>query len=83
MLQSPSPAGPGLSLGVGDGGATAGWGICRGHYLMLWVNGETAANSGARNPLPLPGMGCLPDTQLLAGPRDKPWAAPQVCCKAE
>lgn len=47
---------------------------------MLWVNGETAANSGARNPLPLPGMGCLPDTQLLAGPQDKPQAAPQVCC---
>lgn len=51
---------------------TAGWGICRGHYLMLWVNGETAANSGARNPLPPPGMGSVPVTQMLVAPRTSP-----------
>lgn len=67
---------PGLSwgwgAGGGDGWVTAGWGICRGHYSMLWVNGETAANSGAHNPLPPPGMGSVPVTQM-------PPASPEAC----
>lgn len=80
----PQPGGTWFILGVGGGGgATAGWGICRGHYLMLWVNGETAANSGACNPLPPLGMGSVPVTQPLAGPGDKPPAAPPACCGPE
>ncbi|XP_032929163.1 ADP-ribosylation factor-like protein 3 isoform X2 [Catharus ustulatus] len=61
---------------VGDGGATAGWRICRGHYLMLWVNGGTAANSGAHNPLPPPGTGSVPVTHPLAGPGTSPRQLP-------
>ncbi|KAL2299246.1 hypothetical protein Nmel_013896 [Mimus melanotis] len=45
---------------------------------MLWVNGETAANSGARNPLPPPGTGSVPVTHPPAGPGDEPPAAPQA-----
>lgn len=69
-------------LGVGDGGVTAGWGICRGHYLMLWVNGETAANSGACNPLPPLGWAaCQPHSLRRAlgmSPRQVPRRA--ACC---
>lgn len=79
----PQPGGTRFIPGVGDGGATAGWGICRGHYLMLWINGETAANSGARNPLPPPGMGSVPVTQRPAHPGDKLLAGPQACCGPE
>lgn len=46
---------------------------------MLWVNGGTTANSGARNPLPPPGTGSVPVTHPLAGPGDEPPAAPQRC----
>lgn len=73
--QCPCPGGPGLSPGIGDGGATAGWRICRGHYLMLRVNGGTAANSRACNPLPPPGTGSVPVTHPRApgtSPRQLP-----------
>lgn len=72
----PQPRGTWFIPWVSDGGATAGWRICRGHYLMLWVNGGTAANSGARNPLPPPGTGSVPVTHPLAGPGTSPRQLP-------
>lgn len=68
------PCGSGLGRWEGLAGwVTAGWGIFLGRYLMLWVNGGTAANSGALILLTVLAKGRVSGTQ----PWDGTWPRAQ------